>query len=220
MTATRIPSHHPSCYSLMRYASGFSSPGMRVLIESHLELCPRCRHELQAYEAEAGLGLESLAPEEMDTRCLDNLLHKIDEHGPPACIDVTLPAPQKADSRFPEALQRLTGLRGEKILWERASAADKGSLAQAGHAQLRLLQVHASAENAGQGKIDMMLVLDGALVINDTRYTTGDVVHAMRHVTSARAETETLCLIVTPLKEDQPSLFRCLLGMLGLGAKS
>jgi anti-sigma factor ChrR (cupin superfamily) len=184
---------------------------MHFLVEAHLAFCPRCRQELQAYEAEAGLGLENLPPEEMDTHCLENLLHKIDEHGPPACIDVTIPARDAPDPRYPENLRVFTGPHGEKIVWREAAGAREWRI-PAPDISVRLMQL-APGQRLGpdiSGAAEILL-LDGEVQIASTVFHGGDVLHAMTRSPGFTVRVETLCLCVEAAREDRPNFFERML---------
>lgn len=215
MTAAANPTHHPSCRTLMRHAAGTLSQAMRLIVACHMDLCPHCRHELQAYEAEAGLGLEALAPEAMDTSCLENLMLKIDENGPPACIDVTIPIPPPADARLPEPLHEFTGRHGERIAWEKesgpatnyAGSYEVGHLRGAGGA--RLLRLSRELIMPTLQTPDLFLLLDGSLSVNNAACKKGDMVEAGK--ISAILE-DSLCLVVTPENSDSEGWFERLIG--------
>ncbi len=118
MTATLNPQYHPFDGTLLDYAAGRLPDCVGLLIASHLHMCPACRQRMQSYEAKAGINLEDMPLEQMETNCLENLLQKIDEHGPPACIDVTIPIHAAPVNPFiPEPLHDYLGLRLENTRW-------------------------------------------------------------------------------------------------------
>lgn len=216
MTAQLKPNHHPCCNTLFRYAEGTLSPAAHLFISAHLNLCPHCRHELQRYESAAGLGLESLPPEEMDVSCLKNLLNKIDESGPHACIDVTLPACDVALHRFPDALRGYVGAAGELVKWDYATGHAEWVVPITTTAKTRLLCL-----DAGQNmhaiafeKHSLLLVLDGKLVNKNSEFHRGDILRSGTLRRGLKTTSETLCLVVVPEASDKPNLWQCLMAFL------
>jgi len=215
MTASPTPQHHPACHLLVRFASGNLSEPMRLLVASHLALCPACRFELQSYEAQAGLGLEDLPPEAMDRSCLETLLAKIDEHGPPVCIDVTLPPAQQPDARYPEPLRALIGLQGELIEWMQGAGLAQGHVKNSPLA-LSFMQIEATHPLSfpQPHPARYALILDGVLSIGGQTYQKGDIVALSalqakpakaQAKAQARAQTRTLFLVATPEASDRLS---------------
>jgi putative transcriptional regulator len=215
MTATLKPTRHAPCHLLMRHAAGTLSSGMSILVESHLALCPACRLETQAYETEAGLALESLPPEALEAHCLENLLTKINESGPPACIDVTLPPPTLPDPRFPEPLRVLTGPRGELLAWMVQDGFEEArSPALRNTAALRLLKIK-SARGVAAAMIHptiLLLVLDGILRVRGASYARGDILKATA-LEDLVVREEVLCLAVMPAGTDKPTWLERLMGL-------
>lgn len=196
MTATPMPRHHPLSATLLAYAAGHLSPGMQLMVESHLAFCPRCRGELQAYEMEAGLALEALPPEALDVSCLENLLARIDEHGPPACIDVTVPV-EVVDPRFPEPLRQHVGRRGEHILWRRLETGGRHGVIpekQVGY----FVEIAAPPAPALIAQDAVLLLLDGHFTVGKNTYHSGDVITARALKTLAITQGPVLFLVIAP----------------------
>ena len=53
-----LPNSHPSDALLMAYAAGSLDEGQSLVVATHLQLCPSCRHRLQLMEAVGGVLLE------------------------------------------------------------------------------------------------------------------------------------------------------------------
>lgn len=206
MTAQSHPNHHPCCNTLLRYAAGTLSPTMHMFVASHLAYCPQCRQELQAYESQAGLGLEALPPEELDVGCLKNLLSKIDEHGPIACIDVTIPIKSAAAFYYPEPLQPFAGVTGERIRWQTHGAISSWSMPGEATTLIYKIGAHQSLTNIGFAKDAILLILNGGF----DDYQRGDIVKSKSAVNTTTTG-ETLFLVITPAPSDKPSWFQCLM---------
>lgn len=209
MTAQAHPHHHPCCNTLLRYAAGTLSPTMHMFIASHLTYCPQCRQELQTYESAAGLGLEALPPEELDVGCLQNLLSKIDEHGPISCIDVTIPINVTTAFNYPEPLQQFAGITGERIRWETHGGISHWSFANERTTHLYKIAPRQSLESITFDKGAILLVLNGGF----DAYQRGDIMTAPS-THHAKATTETLCLVITPAKSDKPNWFQCMMSFI------
>jgi putative transcriptional regulator len=215
MTAQIHPNHHPCCNTLLRYAAGTLSPTMHMFMATHLSFCPQCRQELQAYESQAGLGLENLPPEELDVSCLNNLLSKIDESGPIACIDVTIPIDAAPAYRYPEPLQMITGATGDRIRWTLSDGYASWALPPDAASAAFIYKVSAkhTLADIAFDKNAVVLILNGGFDDANHHYHQGDIVkpkQAMRSITHA----ETLCLVITPAKEDKPTLLQCLMSFI------
>lgn len=201
MTARHVPTHHLSCDLLLRYAAGRASPALHLFIASHLALCPACRAALQDYETQAGLTLETLPPEALETSCLENLLAKIDEHGPVACIDVTVP-PEVVDARYPEPLRAYAGKRGEHITWHESDQGRRGALRDT-PPSLYILE-SADARVPSFSKHTLLLVLEGVMHGRSTLYRAGDV---LRAAALTPHNKQVLFLVVDLPKQDRLGLF-------------
>lgn len=205
MTAQHNPQHHPCCNTMLRYAAGTLSPAMHLFVATHLTFCPSCRLELQAYETQAGLGLENLPPEELDVSCLNNLLTKIDESGPVSCIDVTIPIASPATYRYPEPLQHIVGLLGERIRWESANGHRWWAIPENQASRTVIYKIN-DKQNVSDIKFDrnvLVMVLSGGIENNTAHYHSGDIIKSKLTVGSAHGET--LCLVIIPAQSDKPN---------------
>jgi putative transcriptional regulator len=212
MTAQSRPNHHPCCNTLLRHAAGTLSPAMHLLIATHLTYCPQCRQELQAYESQAGLGLELLPPEELDVSCLNNLLTKIDESGPIACIDVTIPIHIVHTYRYPEPLQPFVGITGEHIRWEQSQGHSHWAI-RAARSKIIKIEAAQNVAAAWFEKGAMVLILNGGFQDKRHIYHAGDIVWS-RIASHATTTADTLCLIIKPEKNDKPNWLQCLMSFI------
>lgn len=60
------------------YAAGLLSPGMSLLVASHLDYCPCCRERVAAFEAIGGALLAAATPVAPGPRCLARALARLD----------------------------------------------------------------------------------------------------------------------------------------------
>jgi putative transcriptional regulator len=201
MTAALAPKHHPACRHLCSYAEARADESLNLFIGAHLSLCPSCRHKLQDYENKAAINLEDMPPEHMDTTCLENLLAKIDEHGPPACIDVTIPIqPVPQASYIPDVLQEYVGVRLDEFLWKRQEGFEtfvyrQTRVALSLPSRLQIIRAPKDAALKISGGA-MVLVLQGEIKTLFGTYKAGDVLNAnILSTIGAKAAEETLCLV-------------------------
>ena len=72
---------HASGKILSAYADGTLSPGMGVLVASHLTFCSECRSVLSRLEDVGGAALVLSDPVEPDGSCLDRVISRIEFEG-------------------------------------------------------------------------------------------------------------------------------------------
>lgn len=198
---------------MLRYAAGTLSPAMHLFVATHLTFCPRCRQELQAYESQAGLGLENLPPEELDVSCLNYLLSKIDESGPISCIDVTIPITSQQAYRYPEPLQPVVGALGERIRWESSNGYRWWAVPESIASRAIVYKINSQQDVAqiGFDKNALVLVLSGGIENSVMQFHGGDIVKSKNTVGITSGET--LCLVIIPQKSDKPNWFQCLMSL-------
>ncbi|NDE90735.1 MAG: hypothetical protein EB059_06305 [Alphaproteobacteria bacterium] len=210
MTAQSSPHHHPCCNTLLRYAAGSLSPAMHLFVASHLSYCPQCRQELQSYEAQAGLGLEALPPEALDHHCLENLLSKIDETGPPLCIDVTIPLPAP-DHHYPDPLLPHVGTMGEQVRWDKQQNYAQWILPTLPSARLLKISGGTELHLLSMATSSMLLVLDGDIETSKSHFYHGDIV---KTPSTAKTASDVVCLVIVPACSDKPNWWQCLLAFI------
>ena len=70
--------HHPDDDLLLALAAGRLSTGIRLVTESHVELCKACQHRMAVLQAVGGQLLEELPAAPMASDALDRALARID----------------------------------------------------------------------------------------------------------------------------------------------
>ena len=90
-----MTSGHAPTETIADYAAGALSPGMTLLVASHLAWCPACRDKARRIEALGGALLADCAPVPPTSRCLKNALARIEKaDAPPArAAEPSLPRP-------------------------------------------------------------------------------------------------------------------------------
>ena len=228
MTATFQPHHHPDADLLLRYTAGRLSAPMHFLMDVHLSLCPSCRAALQECEGAAGLALENLPPEEMDTGCLDHLLSRIESPAQIQCIDVTIPIKTSHidEHRIPDLLVKYTGQTGEKISWDHKQGYALWAMPltasclnivcnKKAPAHLFKIDANTTLATALLDKNASVVIIHGSMSAFKTSYHTGDVVKAETLLAlNARTNQSVLILVVTPQKGDVPGLFERVISLI------
>lgn len=70
--------HHPDDDLLLDYASGRLDAAARLVVATHLELCPHCREQVRLLEAVGGVLLDSAEPAELAPEAFARTLARID----------------------------------------------------------------------------------------------------------------------------------------------
>jgi putative transcriptional regulator len=81
------------------YAAGSLSPGMQLLVASHLSLCPDCRDRAARVEALGGALFAEVEPVAPSPGCLARALARI------ACCGAETAAARRRDGRLPEPIR-------------------------------------------------------------------------------------------------------------------
>lgn len=177
---------HASGDILSAYADGTLSPGMSVLVASHLTFCAACRADLTRLEDVGGAALALAEPVEPECGCLDKVISRIEFEGivgpmsasatRPHCIDDITPVPAPLHDFIGEhssglswrflmpglSEARLSGFDGEEVSILRARPG------------VRIPAHTHSGEEA-------TLILAGSMRDGDTVLSRGDVAFADHH---------------------------------------
>ena len=133
--------HHPADEWLLALAAGSLSTGMRLVTETHLELCPDCRARLTMFRALGGAVLEGQSPAAMRGDALSRALDRIDEIEKIEALEseaaaslpakprkVSAPPPLPAGAAWPRALSHCSATRwrwiGPGMRWCRVTVPD------------------------------------------------------------------------------------------------
>ena len=87
------PSHHPSPERLLEYAAGSLEAGRRLVIDTHVRLCPDCQGETRLVEAVGGALLERLPAADLSPDALQRALARIEAAAPSASSSARLATP-------------------------------------------------------------------------------------------------------------------------------
>ena len=136
---TMLPStdirHHPVDELLLSLASGALPIGLRLVTETHLELCPACRERVAMLRALGGAVLEEQPEATMREDALARAFDRVDQleraeraDGTPAPRKVPAPPPLPAGAVWPKALAGCSATRwrwlGPGMRWSRVTVPD------------------------------------------------------------------------------------------------
>lgn len=121
--------HHPDDDQLLSLAAGTLPIGPRLVLQTHLELCPACRARTAALRAIGGALLEEETAAPLRPDALARTLQRIDraEAAPPSPTvqRVSAPPPLPEGAVWPRALAHCTATRwrwiGPQMRWSRVS---------------------------------------------------------------------------------------------------
>ena len=103
--------HRPPDEILVDYASGTTSPGISLLVASHLTHAPESRAKVREFERLGGILLSEEAPAEMSSDALAAVLGRLDE------TEAVVAAPLQAGP-LPQPLVDRIGLNFDQIAWK------------------------------------------------------------------------------------------------------
>jgi putative transcriptional regulator len=164
---------------LAHYAAGTLPEPARVLVEAHLELKPRYREAISAFEAVAGQMVETTDPSPLSApeAMLSNILHS----APPASQPF-VHAANTSDilqrERWPRALREFAGIDADDIPWRwKLPGLKQYSLGKIDGCDVRFYRIRpgrAIPEHTHDG-FELSLVLHGAFSDVRGRFARGDI---------------------------------------------
>jgi putative transcriptional regulator len=215
------PHRHPGDETLLRYAAGRLSAGLRLVTAVHLESCTRCREQAARLESLGGVLLESQKPAPVSPASLEKIFAAIDA-GDPAPPLQRPAAPVLADGfQLPASMAGCEigpwRFVHPKLRWARVAVpgAPKESAIL-----LRIAAGHAAPAHAHRG-LELTQVLCGAFADGRGVYGPGDLVEAdadvIDHQPRVTEDGECLCLaaVERPLRLNSlvARLFQPLMGI-------
>ena len=106
-----MTTHTPPDEILIDYASGTTSPGVSLLVASHLTHCPDSRAKVREFERLGGILLGEEASAEMSAGALDAVMGRLDEIAAPS-------TPSLQAGPLPQPLADRIGLDFDRISWK------------------------------------------------------------------------------------------------------
>lgn len=210
------PRQHPSDETLLRHASRNLGAGLRLVVDVHLESCPRCREQVRLFEAAGGALLEDLPPAPVSSSSLEKIFARIDtESAAPRRLRAAPPA-RILDDRYalPAALANCDvgpwRFVHPKLRWARVRLPD---WPRERVILLKIAPGHATPAHGHRG-LELTQVLYGAFSSANGAYGPGDLEEAddevKDHEPRVTADGECLCLAAV----EAPLRIHSLLGRL------
>ncbi len=114
-------SHHLDDATLIAFAAGTPDEAIRVVIASHLAMCPECRDKQRVAEQLGAVVLDEIEPSTLDADAFNNVLEKLDddELSKPDLSEAPEQPPAREDG-IPAVLSRYLGGNIRDIAWKRA----------------------------------------------------------------------------------------------------
>ncbi|MCI4678352.1 ChrR family anti-sigma-E factor [Rhodoblastus acidophilus] len=214
MSLVERPRQHPSDETLVRYAGGNLGAGARLVVDVHLEACPRCREQLRLFEAAAGALLEGLPPAAVSAALIEKVFARIESGAAEPRRRPAVPPPRVDDFVLPAAMSGCAIGRWRfvhpKLRWARVT------LPEAPRERVVLLKIAAgfAVPEHGHRGLELTQVLYGAFAHARGYYGPGDLEEADEevedHEPRVTAEGECLCLAAV----EAPLRIHSLLGRL------
>lgn len=181
---------HPRNETLRAYAAGTLTPGLALLVATHLGFCRCCRGKVAGLEALCGALLANADPVPPTRRCLTRTLARLD-----ACDRAPAESPI-SDTVLPAPLRRHAGPFSALAWTEDGDGLAAAPLTGFPSEQVSLIRASSGAclSPPATANIDALLVLTGSLSTGGTLYNQGDV--ALDCCGRATAAAPCLCLLV------------------------
>lgn len=122
--------HHPADDMLLARASGHLDLGARLVLDSHLELCPLCRERAHALDAVGGVLLDALEPTALAEDAWERTWARVQatQDAPRPVRKVSAPPPLPPGASWPRALAPYSATPwrwiGPGMRWSRVNVPD------------------------------------------------------------------------------------------------
>ncbi len=174
------PRRHPHGETLISFAAGALDPAFALVLNCHLQFCPRCRRALRELEDVGGLLLEGMIADKDEAFSLRVQSRLSQEFAQTlSSLNHNAPLDPGNEALMPAPLARATGLRRETIPWQDLSPGVKNfELLEfaLGPVRARVVQIEPGAilqseRHGGQ----LALLLWGAYRHDGERFERGDL---------------------------------------------
>lgn len=189
------PSHHPQTERLIEYAAGAMDPGSRLVIDSHLRACPRCRADAAVADAVGGALLQAIEPQPLQADALARAMARIEAPPPPARSAPPGPA---GWIEVPAEIARAA--QGRRWTAPRVWVAKVAGRPSGPRSYLLRVGAGMSVPRHTHRGAEMICVLKGAFRDRGETYASGDFVEndeTVEHRPTVTREGECVCLVAT-----------------------
>ncbi len=190
---------HPPEDLLWDYHRGRLSPGVRLTVRTHIELCPQCRSELKLLDAVGGALLEDIDGVAMSDNALDLALARIERPEEPEPVTTVKRPAFLEDFDLPETLKTADipgrywaapGVWMAPVKFDEDTKGTKTYLMFVKRGMVMPEHTHRGCE--------ITLMLKGTFNDLNGSYSRGDFVlcdEAIQHSPSVGADEDCLCLV-------------------------
>lgn len=212
--------HHPSDATLVAHAAGTLWEAAALVVDAHLDRCPRCTATVRLAEAVGGTVLDGLTPAPLAPDAFQRMQARLQQvDGTDQKVSKLLPAkpdPAGHNARHSTALQEIGKLR---LGWLAPGIRHAVVQRWPSGETLRLLQVRSGTAlpHHGHDGAELTMVLRGAFVDGTVSYGAGDVAEVdgeVRHQPVAEGSADCVCLIATQRRLRFGGLLGRLMGAL------
>lgn len=200
--------HHLDQATVLAYAAGTLSPALKLVVQSHLELCSQCRGAVLAANEVGGELLGSEPAAEVSDAVKRSVMQRLGT----ATLH-RLPLAAAEANEVPRALRSVIGGDDlDSLKWQRAGRGVSMVRLQPnedGSGFLGLLRISPGSKmpDHGHGGTELTLVLRGAYQDELGQFGRGDIAdldESVAHTPVVSAEHECICLVAN----DAPTRFR------------
>ena len=188
---------HPDRELLLNYAMGHTSPGMELIIATHLTYCPACRAAVAEAEALSGAELAGTDAAEVSIPKIDAVLARLDDgqdidNAP--VFDNTLP--------YPRPLQAALPGNGADLKWSfRLPGLSEYMMDGYGDEEVSMIRAKPGTRMLAHTHdgFEATLILQGQMADGDKLYRKGDLTiadHHDDHQPHITGDEVCICLVV------------------------
>ena len=197
-----MPTHLPPTELLADYAHGAASPGVSLLVATHLTYAPESRATVDALENVGGVLLADEQPVAMAASALDDVMAKLDAKGGSSFRETVATVTAEGEAWMPATLREALGIGSGDIPWRfRLPGVSEYDLPGFEGEHVSLLRARPGCgipQHTHEGA-ELTLVLSGAMADGGMVYEVGDVAvnsEADDHCPRIVGEGTCYCLVV------------------------
>lgn len=200
--------HHPSDDTLASYSAGALPAALALVVGCHLEICGRCRRELNALDSVGGELMSALTPKPLSESAKERMLALLDEQAEGFSADSAPAAKPAVANGVPRLLAKLTGSDDlDALPWKTVAPGVRQMVLKTGEGNSRLLRIGAGRKmpvHSHQGS-ELTMILRGGYSDAIGKFNAGDVADldaSVEHQPIADADEDCICLagMDAPLK--------------------
>ncbi len=210
-----MSNYHPSDNTLVEFSAGNLDWALGIVVATHLQYCPECKHKVQSYNTIGGTTLLQSSPTAVSDDCFTSVLNKITgdkQNTVSAETRTPQPASDKA-SELPPLVKKLLPTNNP-LKWSFVSPSLKAAQLETGQNKYevcfhKIKRGGKVAEHDHRG-LEVTLVLEGSFSDSQGNYVVGDYLvkePGQVHRPMAAQDQDCLCLSVVEAPVKVTGLF-------------